>query len=285
MAGPIKIEAVRLEGFRAYLQPQIFPLWRGKTPLSLAVFAPNAKGKSGLVDAFEFYFSDDATLERLGKRTMDRHAGRIAMEHVDARQKELVPRVHFYFRQDKDAFDDERLVPAGEKDVTPPPPAAARVLGNCVLPFIIRGYKLRGFVEEMTPEDRYTEISAWFGLDQFLEIQKNLRALRRQVKQKAESTTERKERLLDLERITAKAVKAWDEAAVCTWFNDHVLAKLDKTLELAAISEDDAGYITLKERKAAEDEKVGLATLKRFLTQIEALYESPSEHGEDPCVL
>jgi hypothetical protein len=68
MAGPIKIEAVRLEGFRAYLQSQTFPLWRGKTPLSLAVFAPNAKGKSGLVDGFEFYFSDNATLERLGNR-------------------------------------------------------------------------------------------------------------------------------------------------------------------------------------------------------------------------
>ncbi len=42
MDSPITIEALRLEGFRAYLQPQKVQLSRGKTPLSLAVFAPNA---------------------------------------------------------------------------------------------------------------------------------------------------------------------------------------------------------------------------------------------------
>ncbi|MCH7539650.1 MAG: chromosome segregation protein SMC [Proteobacteria bacterium] len=282
MTDPIKIDAFQLEGFRAYLKPQSFPLRRGKKALSLAVFAPNAKGKSALIDGFEFYFSDAAMLKRLGKRTMDRMAGRIAMEHVNARQKGLVPRVHFHFRQGKDVFDDERLVPAGERDVKPPPPAAARVLDNCILPFIIRGYELRGFVEEMTPEQRYAEISSWFGLEPFLEIQGNLRGLRRQVKEKAESTADRQERLRDLERITAKAVKAWDEAMVCTWFNDNVLADLDKTLKFAAISDNDPGYITLKERKAAEDETVGLATLKRILGQTVALYLSPGEEGEEP---
>ena len=45
----INIERLKVEGFRAYLQPQTISLSRGAVPLSLAVFAPNAGGKSSLV--------------------------------------------------------------------------------------------------------------------------------------------------------------------------------------------------------------------------------------------
>ena len=67
MTTPIKIESLEIQGFRAYLSPQSIPFRRGNTPISIAVFAPNAKGKSSLVDSLEYYFSEDATLERLGK--------------------------------------------------------------------------------------------------------------------------------------------------------------------------------------------------------------------------
>ena len=53
MTQAIIIEQVQLQGFRAYLQPQTVSLCRGSTPLSLAVFAPNAGGKSSLVDSFQ----------------------------------------------------------------------------------------------------------------------------------------------------------------------------------------------------------------------------------------
>ena len=43
MDKPITIEAFKLEGFRAFLQSQTVNLRRGNKPLSLAVFAPNAK--------------------------------------------------------------------------------------------------------------------------------------------------------------------------------------------------------------------------------------------------
>lgn len=42
----INIEKLRLGGFRAYLQAQSFDFYRGKAPISLVVFAPNAKGKT-----------------------------------------------------------------------------------------------------------------------------------------------------------------------------------------------------------------------------------------------
>ena len=85
----VMIEKLELQGFRAYLKPQTLTLASGKTPLSLAIFAPNAKGKSSLVDSFEYYFSEDATLKRLGKRASQTHAGPTAIAHVEA--KDLAP--------------------------------------------------------------------------------------------------------------------------------------------------------------------------------------------------
>ncbi|MDO8436855.1 MAG: hypothetical protein Q7S69_01635 [Nitrosomonadaceae bacterium] len=274
----ITIESFHLVGFRAYLQRQTFHLCRDKTPLSLAIFAPNAKGKSSLVDAFEFYFSEDATLERLGIRATER-AGRRALEHVNAQTKGVPSEVHFSFREGTDKFGDKRaVIPQGSSI----PAAAQRVLENRTLPFVIRGHELRGFVEQQTSEDRYKEIAAWFGLDPLIDIQKNLRALRRQMKVKAESTTERHERLQDLARATGNTVKVWDEAAVCKWLNDEIVAKLDKMLTLATISETDTGYQVLKKRKESEEESLGLASLKRFLTQTETLYRYPAEEDEKP---
>ena len=280
MAPPITIEALKLEGFRAYLQPQTIQLYRGKTPLSLAIFAPNAKGKSSLVDAVEFYFSEDATLRRLGKRAAQRHAGPGAMEHVDAQSCGVNPTVHLWFRKGQDKFDEARPVTA---TATALPGAAQRVLAGTALPFIIRGHELRSFVEEETPEDRYKEIAAWFALHPLVTIQQNLRKLRRRLKQRVESTDEARERLRDLTRITNGAVTAWDNAKVCAWLNTNVLAHLNKNLMLSELTASDTGYQELVQRKAAEDRLVGLATLKRLLTLIEALFKTPAEEGEAPA--
>jgi hypothetical protein len=276
---PITIEALRLEGFRAYLQPQKVTLYRGKKPLSLAVFAPNAKGKSSLVDAFEYYFSEEATLARLGKRQAQTHAGPLALEHVDAEKSAVTPTVHLWFRQHKDKFDEARPVSKSAKSAPPLPDAAKRVLSSIKLPFIIRGYELRSFVEKDTPEDRYKEIASWFALDPLLAIQQNLRLLRRQVKQKVESKTEANERLRDLKETTKNAIKTWDEAKVSSWFDNNILAHLDKSLKLVKLSEEGAAYQQLIRRKAAEDERLGLAALKNLIAHIEALFTAPEGGG------
>ena len=279
MAPPITIEALKLEGFRAFLQPQTITLHRGKTPLSLAVFAPNAKGKSSLVDAFEYYFSEDATLARLGKRSAQTHAGPLAMEHVKAEENGVTPAVHFWFREGTDKFDSARRV----SSAAPPLPEAAKRLRACTkLPFIIRGYELRGFVEQTTPESRYKEIASWFALDPLLAIQQNLRSLRRHLKQKVESTTETDERLRDLKRTTKNAICTWDEAKVRTWLTTNVLAHLDRDLTLADFSHHDAGYLELVRRKAAEEEQLGLVALGRLASHIEALFKASEREGEDP---
>ena len=64
----ITIEKIELQGFRIYLKQQTFNFKHGNNPASLAIFAPNARGKSSLIDAFEYYLSENGTLERLGER-------------------------------------------------------------------------------------------------------------------------------------------------------------------------------------------------------------------------
>lgn len=274
---PITIASVKIEGFRAYLQPQVINLSRGHTPLSLAVFAPNAKGKSSLVDSLEYYFSKDGTLKRLGKRSAQTYAGPVAMEHVDAAGSDVSPNVHITFNQGKEQFDESRTVS------TSPPPlpsAAERVLSEMKVHFIIRGHELRGFVENKTPEERYKEISMWFGLEPLMQIQRNLRALRREVKQSAESTSEVDGRLYDLKRLTSNAVVDWNETDVSAWFNSNVLAHLDKALEVRSFTTDDEGYQELVKRKSSEDQQLGLSGLNQLQTRVESLYSTSQKEIE-----
>ncbi len=278
MTHRITVESLRLAGFRAYLREQTISLSRRSKPLSIAVFAPNAKGKSSLIDAFEFYFSSEATLSRLGIRAVDRFAGRAAIEHIDAQTKAISPMVELSFHEGTETFGESRPVTLTG---TPLPSAVSRVLAKCTIPFLIRGYQLRGFVEDQTSEQRYEEIIAWFGLQPLLTVQKNLRALRKQVKQSAESTRERQERLRDLNKTTNRALQDWDEAAISKWLNEEVVAKLDNTLTLSQLSEEDKGYKELAARKKAEDESLGIATLQRLLTSLGAVFHEISDESAE----
>ena len=90
MADPTLFHSLTLEGFRAYLQPKTFDL--SKKPC-LAIFAPNGLGKSSVIDALEFLFSEHGTLERLGQRTLNNQAGPPALEHNGAQAAGIAPMV------------------------------------------------------------------------------------------------------------------------------------------------------------------------------------------------
>ena len=270
MTQAIIIEQVQLQGFRAYLQPQTVSLCRGSTPLSLAVFAPNAGGKSSLVDSFEFFFSEEATLKRLGKRSFQSHAGPLALEHVEAAEEGLVPSVHFWFRQGQDKFDGSRATSNAL------PNAAERVLSGTKVPFVIHGYELRSFVDETTPGERYKELAGWFALDPLLAIQQNFRALRSRIKQMIELTSEVDERSRDIRRLTKGKIVSWNGPTLCAWLNDEVLAPLDNSLKLADFSDEDSGFRELGNRKDAEIEQMGVGQLKRLSDLVEALIGQPN---------
>jgi ABC-type Mn2+/Zn2+ transport system ATPase subunit len=69
---PICIQSITIVGFRAYLHEATFAF---SDKPCLALFAPNGKGKSGLVDAVEFLLSETGTIERLGIRATHNQAG------------------------------------------------------------------------------------------------------------------------------------------------------------------------------------------------------------------
>ena len=266
MTDTITIDSFEVAGFRAYLEPQTFDLKTSKRRNSLVVYAPNATGKSSLVDAFEFYFSERGSLERLGQRVSPTQAGPTAMEHVLAKSKGISRRVGFKFRQGNELFEDDRmLIAPGER-----PGAAQRVVDATKVPFVIRGYDLRRFVQAPA-EERYSEMAVWFALDPLLNIQKCLRSLRRTIRTKSESDVEINERLRDLGRLTKSEVTEWDETKICKWFNSNILGLLNPSLALNQLSETDPAYIALVQAKNQEQGSLGLAALNKLIADIEAI--------------
>ena len=271
MPTPITIETLEVQGFRAYLQHQSFSLRRGNRPLSLAIFAPNAKGKSSLVDAFEYFFSEEATLDRLGRRASQTQAGPHALAHVQATENEIEPLVGFTFRNGSEQVSDQRLISDGKQL-----PNSAQLIREAVaVPFIIHGYELRNFVEE-TAENRYKEMVSWFSFQPLLDVQRSLRLLTRDIKAKLDSNSEIDERHKDIQRLTSKQVMIWDESAICDWFNSQILTALDSNLTIAEISEADSTFPILVKKKAEEDDRIGLSTLNSLLFQIDQIFESNS---------
>ena len=114
---PYFISRLTLAGFRAYLDPKTFDFSQKRC---LAVFAPNGSGKSSIVDALEFMFSDTGTLDRIGLRTINNFAGPTALEHNLAATRRIVCLIRFRGHVPKGGYD----VPHVPKQQWPAPPPA-----------------------------------------------------------------------------------------------------------------------------------------------------------------
>ncbi len=276
MADPTKLFTLTLEGFRAYLQPKTFDF---SQKACLAIFAPNGLGKSSVIDALEFLFSDHGTLERLGQRARDNQAGPQALAHSGALAAGIAPMVKFSTITGKSISEGDR---AAESRPHPIHAAAAAMKVGFVVSPIIRGHTLRTFVETLSPEDRYSEVAGWLELSPLVEVQKNLRLLRRDVKAEAESTAEQI-RLAGLLRTeTAQAVQAWDEVAVLDFINKSLIAPLDARLTLAVLATQDEGYVEVGNRVETEEKRVGIAGLKQIRNSVVALWQKtiPQDGGD-----
>jgi len=276
MADPTLFHSLTLEGFRAYLQPKTFDF--GKKPC-LAIFAPNGLGKSSVIDALEFLFSEHGTLERLGQRTLNNQAGPPALEHNGAQTAGIAPTVKFTTITGKITAEGSRTATG---NLRPIHAAATAMKAGFVVSPIIRGYTLRTFVETHSPENRYSDVAGWLQLSSLVDVQKNLRLLRRDVKAAAEGTTEQV-RLAGLLRTeTAQAIQAWDDATVLGFVNVSVIAPLDPELTLVALAAEDEGYIEVGNRVEAEEKRLGLAGLKQIRNSLIALWQKilPEDGGD-----
>lgn len=106
----IRLLGLRLSGFRAYLEPKTFDL---STKPNLAIFAPNGGGKSSVVDSVEFLLSKEGTIERLGVRAINNHAGVTALAHDLAEQKGIPSEVGIAIHDGNAKHDGERRTTGG----------------------------------------------------------------------------------------------------------------------------------------------------------------------------
>jgi recombinational DNA repair ATPase RecF len=263
---PCFIKEITLQGFRAYLNRRTFDLGTAKC---LAIFAPNGSGKSGLIDALEFMFSDTGTLDRLGLRAIHNNAGPLALGHNLAADRNIKPEVTLVFRQGAVESRGSREATGSARER---PLAATAVKAFFTVDPIIRGHALRRFVEEHKAEDRYAEVARWLQLTPLVTVQKNLRALRSHVKADAESTEAVDKLDRELAQQTGRAVLAWDDAKVLSFINEKVLVSLDSGLSFVALSPTDPAWPIVKSRAQAEEQQVGLATLRQASSALASLY-------------
>lgn len=266
MGDPYFLQSLSLAGFRAYLQPKTFDLSEKRC---LAIFAPNGNGKSSVIDALEFIFSEDGTLARLGQRAVNNQAGPIALAHNLAEEANIAPAVTISIVSGQNATTGSRSATGAKRER----PEVATMMNTCftVSP-IIRGHGLRAFVEQHTPEQRYADVANWLQLGPLVEVQRNIRALRIQIKAAADdgSTLQQIDTQLSLE--TAHVVKKWDELSVVSYANQSVLAPLDVTLELRDLATTDPAYIKVEARATAEENRIGLPGLRQLRKAIAALW-------------
>lgn len=261
---PIYIQSITLAGFRAYLEAALFDF---STKPCLALFAPNGKGKSGLVDGFEFLLSPNGTIERLGIRATQNQAGIAALAHDLAAERGLPTEVHIKLKCGATASEGTRRL-SGDRTR---PAALDGFISRIMVDPIIRGYALRKFVEDQTAEDRYAEVARWLQLSPLVEIQKSLRLLRQQVKADVEDIQPKRDINRQVARITAQTLTEWDEAAALAFGND-LLRPLDAQLVITSLDRNNPVYGAVIERVKAEEQQVGIAGLKQLKVAIEAVY-------------
>lgn len=273
MADAYFLRSLVLSGFRAYLEPKTFDFSNKRC---LAIFAPNGSGKSSVIDALEFMFSKDGTLEKLGQRAINNQAGPLALAHNLAEETQIPASVTIEVLSGKNVTNGTRSA-AGAK--RPMPQVAATVNAHFAVLPIIRGHSLRAFVETHTPEQRYTDVANWLQLGPLVDVQKNIRSLRAQVKAAAEDEAALRRVDSQLAKETVEAVKTWDEVAVLSHANISILAPLDPAMKMAAMAADDPAYLELEARAKAEENKIGLAGLRQIRNAAAAL-RAETKDGE-----
>ena len=260
----IRLIAIRLSAFRAYLETKTFDF--SKKP-NLAIFAPNGSGKSSVVDSVEFMLSKDGTIERLGIRAAGNRAGTTALAHDLAQKKNIAPEVGFEFLDGKTKHDGKRSTMGDRAQ----PKAAALLKSRISVDPVIRGYTLRRFVEEQTPEERYGEVGRWLQLTPLVEVQKSLRALRTQIKQGADDLGPKQAIDARAKKATGNALQTWNLEAAVSYANT-VLEPLDAALRLKGLDEKDPGYSELAARAKREESEIGLAGLRQTKAAVEAIF-------------
>lgn len=272
----ITLKKVTLSGFRAYLNEQEFTVSNQTSHFSLATYAPNGKGKSSFVDALEFFFSPSGIVNRLGDRKSMLRAGKEAVNHYQAKEKNIPSVVKVDFSKNNQTIPETR-----KTDDSTVPSTVVTLNSAAKVQFIIRGHELRRFVEEQTPQDRYEELAKWFGFSPLLSTQDALRELKLNLNKKVNDSSSKQVYDKRTQQITKSKQNSWNEAEATKWFNENILTHLSPTLKITSLNELDPAYIQIKNNKIEESKSTGLSVFETIEKAIKALYTLNLETSEE----
>ncbi len=272
------LDELELSGFRAFLKPHLFEF--GSKPC-LAVFAPNGKGKSSIIDALEFMFSEDGTLARLGQRAVNNQAGITAIAHNMADEPDTEPFVRVRFKYGNQKIDGSR----DASGTSPPRPEIANTVKACfAVDPLIRGHDLRRFVEGETAEQRYRSVANWLQLGPLVAVQSNLRTLRINARDAAESRTALNAVNTQLRNLSNNEITAWDDDDVLNYAN-NLLDPLDDAISLESLDRSDPSFVTVHDRAESEEMQTGLQGLKQQRSSLAKVYaETETANTNGTCI-
>jgi hypothetical protein len=95
---PITVSKIVIQGVKGILKPIELSLGKASKPCSLAIFAPNACGKSGIADALEYFFDEKGEVQHLGIRADSETGGKVAIPHIHASKSKIKPEITIIFQ-------------------------------------------------------------------------------------------------------------------------------------------------------------------------------------------
>nr|QNO51387.1 hypothetical protein KMJFBAND_00024 [Methanosarcinales archaeon ANME-1 ERB6] len=256
-----------------------FDLAGGK---SIAIYAPNAYGKSGYADAVEYLFSQEGVVEHLGKGGADsERGGKHAIPHVLAAERDITPEVsvELYNPDSKVTMSSIREVRTGRVDAIPS--ELEPIIRVAPAHRILRQHDLRRFVVDMEPRKKYSELSRWLGLEHLEQVLTHLTTTE-QTLQRTNPDREIDERVQDITKHTNEAVTRYDQLATLQWCTVEAKRHLGRGISIDSLDDVDLCLQSLRERR---DEIVILQgkvseafEAKRAIEEITS--ELPSENGQ-----
>ncbi len=255
---PYLLRSLEIEGFRAFRSPKTFFFGEKR---NVAIFAPNGYGKSSVVDALEFMFSRNGTLDRLGLKAMHNKAGPSALAHNLADGKSIKSSVTISFSMGSDSQGCSRSALGGERMM---PPEIMPMCDCFAANPIVRGYSLRSFVEDSSPEERYRMVAEGLQFGSLAHAQTNLRNLRKTVNAIARKLPAEADFVRRLQKQTSHDLTSMEKGPLTQYINSK-LRELDETLEVHTLEPSNKVYIEIRRRAKEEERQIGLATLRQLL--------------------
>ena len=206
-----------------------FELAQERSPRSIAIYDPNACGKSGYADAVEYLFSEDSSL---------------------ADERGLKPRVSMTLvnSESGESVQVSRLVKSGQ--VNDAPSELCPIVRAAPAHRILRQHDLRRFVVNMAPgepqgQDAAELLSRWFGLTHLEQVLKHLEATSSKLAGR-DLSWKIVGRVQDIARHTNNSVTEYDERAVLDWCEAETERNLGKRLAIDSVEGMKKAIRTLK---------------------------------------